>query len=98
MILLKKVIWNPMALEWFKWGEEQTLDGLVRRTSYQEVFALLDTCGCSRHEPYWTSMVMGVIETDNGNLVVWPNSVILFTDLGVFIEQPKGNNGVSEGN
>lgn len=49
----------------------------VRRTSYMEIHHLIGTSGCSKEEPYWTWMVMGVIETPRGKLVVNPGDWIV---------------------
>lgn len=49
----------------------------VRPTSYAEVAELLGTSGCSREEPYWAWMVMGVIDTLEGRHVVIPGDWVV---------------------
>jgi len=61
------------ATQWFKQGDHSA----VRGTSYTEIHKLLGTSGCSREEPYWTWMAMGVIDTPEGQHVVIPGDWII---------------------
>ncbi len=52
----------------------------VRGTSYQEVYALIGTAGCSSDATMWDWSRLGVIETKRGRLVVYPGDSIIERD------------------
>lgn len=49
----------------------------IKPVSYMDVHELLGTSGCSRGEPFWTWMVMGVINTQRGKLAVYPGDWVV---------------------
>lgn len=61
------------ARQWFEDGDHPA----VRRTSYMEVANLLETSGCSKHDPYWVWSAMGIIELPNGKVSVCPGDWII---------------------
>jgi hypothetical protein len=61
------------AVAWMEHGDHPA----VRKTSYEEIHALLGTSGCSREHPYWDWQAMGVIDTKEGPHVVIPGDIII---------------------
>lgn len=68
------------AVQWRKHGDHPK----VRRTSYDEVSRLLGTSGCSREEPYWAWMAMGMLDTPEGLHAVIPGDWIIQGVMGEF--------------
>lgn len=71
---MESVSWNVGAK---LLGRECTDHPAVRGTSYEEVYDLLGTSGCSRDAEMWDWSRLGVIETRRGRLVVYPGDRII---------------------
>lgn len=56
----------------------------VRGSNYMEIAKLLETSGCSKHDPWWSWEVLGVIDTDYGKLVVCPGDWIIEPIKGLY--------------
>ena len=56
----------------------------VRPTSYNEVFEMCNTSGCSSEPPHWDWAAMGVIDTLEGKHVVSPGDFIIEGVKGEF--------------
>jgi hypothetical protein len=78
---MNKVVWNKNAV----WARDCKDHPEVRSTSYGEVFEILGTAGCSREEPFWSWMVLGVLETERGKQLVCPGDSIIEIVEGVYL-------------
>lgn len=67
------------------WASDCSDHPAVKPVGYMTVSNLIDTSGCSREEPYWTHMAMGVIESNRGKQLVMPGDWIIEPLKGVYI-------------
>ena len=57
----------------------------VRGTSYNEIYRLLGTTGCSEKEPLWSWSALGIIKSKVGKIIVHPGDWIITTPTGEFL-------------
>lgn len=77
------VIWNP---PWVEDGPRLARDleptEGIRPTTYNEVFHLVGTSGCSPEAPYWGWEVCGILDHPRGKQLVVPGDRIQVDDYG----------------